>query len=118
MEWRSRGDLKVVWRSSRHLVCLSQLSRGKAWYPGEEEFSGLSGYSRIQGKARCGSRGSQRASKEDIVTVVLSRSQRLRPESRAPPPHLPPTGSGEDRGSRQESGSLRGMGAVAASSPA
>lgn len=86
MEWRSRGDLKVVWRSSRHLVCLSQLSRGKAWYPGEEEFSGLSGYSRIQGKARCGSRGSQRASKEDIVTVVLSRSQRLRPESRAPPP--------------------------------
>lgn len=39
MELRSRGDLKVVWRSSRHLVCSSQLSLGKARYPQEEEFS-------------------------------------------------------------------------------
>lgn len=85
MELRSRGDLKVVWRSSRHLVCSSQLSRGKARYPQEEEFSWLSGYSGVQGRARWGSGGSQRASKEEIVTVVLSMRQRPRPESRAHP---------------------------------
>lgn len=89
MELRSRGDPKVVWRSSRHLVCSSQLSRGKARYPREEEFSWLSGYRGVQGKARWGSGGSQRASKEEIVTVVLSMKQRPRPESRVPPHPTP-----------------------------
>lgn len=54
MELRSRGDLKVVWRSSRHLVCSSQLSLGKARYPQEEEFSWLSGYSGGTGKSQVG----------------------------------------------------------------
>lgn len=44
MELKSRGTLKVVWRSSRHLVCSYQLSRSKARYSREEEFSWLSGY--------------------------------------------------------------------------
>lgn len=92
MELRSRGALKVVWRSSRHLVCSRrQLSRGKVQYPREKEFSWLSGYREVKRRARRGSGGSGRASKEKIVTVVIPPnpgslvSQRPRPRSRAPP---------------------------------
>lgn len=72
MELRSRGALKVVWRSSRHFVCSSQLSLGKALYPREEEFSWPSGSGSYGEESGGVLEDPRSASKEIAIAIIIS----------------------------------------------
>lgn len=54
MELRSRGALKVVWRSSKHLMGSSRKGRGKAQHPDQEDDFWPPGYGERQEEAARG----------------------------------------------------------------
>lgn len=107
MELRSRGALKVVWRSSRHFCVLMSTESWQSPVPPKGRVLMALGYRKLQGRVRRGSRRSRRASKEIGTVVISPESEELQEPAAAdgnPSAPWPPASSGEQRGARQGSG--------------
>lgn len=90
MELRSRGALKVVWRSSRHFCVLKSTESWQSPVPPKGRVLMALGYRELQGRVRRGSRRSRRASKEIGTVVISPESEELQePAATAGKPNAP-----------------------------